>query len=136
MAGCVTYQKSKADRHGRQTKMFSITTGERTVEEIARDLNRKLRESLSFDAIPVNTDQFTAVEYYLPAKTTCTVQDVANSYINDIWKLYSLRRHIGSDQGLEFACKFLKELNNKVNINQHVSTANHLGRDRLSNRVV
>ena len=81
------------------------------------DFVGELRESEGFNAILVVTDRFTKVQHYLPAKSTCTAADFANPYINDIWHLHRLPRHITSDRGPQFAAKFSKELNRKLNIN-------------------
>src|SRR5207302_1946127 len=111
VAGCIKCQKSKADRHSRQTKLVPMPTGERPFEEIAMDFVGELPESEGFNAILVVTDRFPKVQHYLPAKTTWTAANVAAAYINDIWRLYGLPRHITSDRGPQFASKFLKELN-------------------------
>ena len=108
VAGCVNCQKSKVDSHSRQTKLVLIPTGERPFEEIAMDMVGELPESEGFNAIVVVTDRCTKVQYYIPAKTTWTAEDVADAYINNIWKLYSVPRHITSDRGLQVASKFLK----------------------------
>ena len=107
VAGCVKYQMSKADRHSRQTKLVPMPTGERPFEEIAMDFVVELLESEGFNAILDVTDRFTKVQHYIPAKTSWTAEDVADSYINDIWKLYGLPRHITSDRCSQFALKFL-----------------------------
>ena len=44
MAGWVKYQKSKADRHSRQTKLVPMATEERIFEEIGMDFIRELPE--------------------------------------------------------------------------------------------
>ena len=98
VVGCVKCLKSKADRHSRQTKLVPMPTGEHPFEEIAMHFVGKLPESEASNAILVVTDRFTKVQHYIPAKTTWTAEDVANSYINDIWKLYGLPRHITSDR--------------------------------------
>ena len=97
-----------------------MPTGERPFEEIAMDFMGELPESAGFNTILVDTDRFTTVQHYMPAKTTWTAEDVADSYVNDIWKLYGLRRHITSDHGLQFASKFLKEVNRKQIGRAHV----------------
>src|SRR5258706_4900792 len=94
VAGCIKCQKSKADRHSRQTKLVPMPMGERPFEEIAMDFVGELPESEGFNAILVVTDRFTKVQHYIPAKTTWTASDVADAYINDIWRLYGLPRHI------------------------------------------
>ena len=104
-------EKSKADRHSRQTKLVPMPIEERPLEEIAIDFVGELPESEGFNAILVVTDRFTKVQHYIPAEATWTAEDVAASYINDIWKLYGLPRHITSNCGQQFASKFLKELN-------------------------
>ena len=111
LAGCVKCQKSKADRHSRQTKLVPMPTGQRPFEEIAMNFVGELPESDGFNAILIVTDRFTKVQYDIPAKTTWTTDDFANAYITDIWRLYGLPRHITSDCGPQFASKFLKELN-------------------------
>ena len=109
---------------------------ERPIKEIAMDFVRELPESEGFNAILVATDQFTKVQHYIPVETTWTAEDVADSYINEIWKLSGLPRHITSDRVLQFASKFLKELNRKLNINLRLSTAYHPQTDGLSEGAV
>ena len=108
VAGYVKGQKSKADGHRRQTKLLPMPKGEHYFEEIAMDFVGELLQSEGFNAILVATDQFTQVQYYIPAKTTWTAEVVANFYVNDIWKLHSLPKHIMSDRGPQFTSKFLK----------------------------
>ena len=100
-----------------------MPTGECLFEEIAMDFVGEIPESEGFNAILVVTDRFTKVQHYIPAKTTWTAEDVGNSYINDIYKLCDLSRHITSESGPQFASKFLKELNGKLHINLRLSTA-------------
>ena len=105
-------------------------------EEIAMDFIGELPASEDFNAILVVMDRFTKVQHYILANTTWTAENVADSYINNIWKLYGLPRHITSDQGLQFTSKFLNELNRKLNINLRLSTAYHPQTDRFSKQAV
>ena len=84
MAGYVKCQKSKADIHSGQTKLIPMPAGECPFEEIVMDFVRQLPESEGCNIILVVLDQFTKVQYYIRAKTTCILEDVANCYINDI----------------------------------------------------
>jgi len=136
VAGCIRCQKAKADRHSRQTKLVPMPTGERPFEEIAMDFVGELPESEGFNTILVVTDRFTKVQHYLPTKTTWTAADVAATYINEIWRLYGLPRHIISDRGPQFVSKFLKQLNNCLGIQLRLSTAYHLQTDGLSEHAV
>ena len=94
VARCVKCQKSKADRHSRQTKLVAMPASERPFEEIAMDCIGELPESEGFNASLVITDQFTKVEHYILTKTTWTAEDIADSYINDMSRLYGLPKHI------------------------------------------
>ena len=136
VAGCINCQKSKADSHSRQTKLVPMPTGVRPFEEIAMDFVGELSESEGFNAILVVRDRFTKVQHYLPAQTTCTVADVANAYINEIWLRHGLPQHITYDRGPQFAPKSYKELNRKLNINLRLSTAYHPQTDGLRERAV
>ena len=136
VVGGIKCHMSKTDRHSRQTKLLLIPTGEHPFEEIAMDFVGQLPESEGFNAILVVTDRFTKVLHYIVVKTTWTAADVPDSYVNNIWKLYGLLRHITSDRCPEYASKFLKELNQKLNINLRLSTANHLQTDGVSELAV
>jgi len=96
------------------------------------DFVGELPESEGFNAILVVTDQFTKVQHYIPAKTIWTATDIAAIYINKIWRLYSLPKHIISDRRPQFASKFLKEINKSLGINLRLSTTYHPQTDRLA----
>jgi len=125
VAGYARCQKAKADRHSRQTKLVPKPMGECPFEEIAMDFVGELLESEGFNAILVITDRFTKIQHYIPAKTTWTAEDVANIYITEIWRLYRLPRYITSDHGPQFASRFLREHNRRLNIHLRLSTAYH-----------
>ena len=56
VAGCMKCQKSKADKHSRQTRLIPIPTGERPFKEKVLDFVRELPESEGFNAILVVKD--------------------------------------------------------------------------------
>ena len=84
-----------------------MPTGECHFEEIAKDFVGELPESEGFNTILVVTDQFTKVQHYIQGKTTWAEEDIADSYINHIWRLYGLPRHIRLDCGIQFASNFI-----------------------------
>ena len=125
-------QKSKADRHSRQAMLVLVPTGERPFEEIAMDFVGELPESEGINAILIDTDRFRNVQHYLAAKTTCTVADVANAYINEIRRLHGLPLHIMCDRDPQFAYKCYNDLNRELYIYLRLSTACHPQTDILS----
>ena len=72
---------------------------------------RELPESKGFHTILVVTDQFSKVQDYILANTTWTAEDVTDSCIHNIWKLYGLLRHTTSNCGPQLASNFLQEQN-------------------------
>ena len=57
VAGCVKCEKSKADRHRRQTKWVPMPTGERPFKEIAMDFVGELPESEAFNRSEEHTSE-------------------------------------------------------------------------------
>ena len=86
-------QKSKADRYSRQTMLVPMPIEEHPFGEIVMDFVGQLAESAGFNAIQVVADQFTKVQNYIAVKTTHIAEDVANSYMDNIWQLYVLLQH-------------------------------------------
>ena len=136
VAGCVKYQKSMGDRYSRETQLVGYPTRKCLFKQMGMDFVAESPESGVFNAIIVITEQFTKVQDYIQTKTTWTPEDIADPYINDIWKLYGLLRQITSHCSSQFAYKFFKVLNWKLNINQCLSTAYHPQTDGLGKRAV
>ena len=65
IAGCVKYQKSKIDRHGRQMKLVSMLIEECHFVNIAIDFIGELLESKGYNTILVITDCLTKVLQYI-----------------------------------------------------------------------
>ena len=78
------YKISKADRSSRQKKLVPMPTEKRPFQEIAMYFIAELQETEDFNTILVVTAQFTKVQHYMLARTTCTAEDIANSNSNDI----------------------------------------------------
>ena len=76
-----------------------MPTGEQPFEQIGMDFVADLPESEGFNLILIVTDRFTKVQHYIPAHPTWTAAGVANVYMNEIWRLQRLPRHITSDRG-------------------------------------
>ena len=100
------------------------------------DFVEELPESDGWNAILVITDRFTKMQRYIPAKTTCTAEDIANVYITDVWRHYGLPRAVTSDRGPQFASAFLQALNKALDIRLRLSTAHHPQTDGLSERAI
>ena len=90
------------------------------------DFIGELPKSDGYNAILVIIDRFTKIQYYIPAKTSWTNEDVVNTYPYDIWRLHRLPKHITSDRGLQFTSAFCRALNDILDIGLQLSTIHHL----------
>ena len=85
VAGCIRFQKSKADCHSKQTQLRPMPTETQPWEEVAMDFVGELPKSEGYNAILVVTDHLQKHNVIcIPAKTTWAAEDVANAHINDI----------------------------------------------------
>ncbi|KAF8754269.1 Chromo (CHRromatin Organization MOdifier) domain [Rhizoctonia solani] len=62
--------------------------------------------------------------YLIPCKEAATAEDVAQMFVEPIWKLYGTPKCTASDRGTTFNSKFLKALC-KLQINPSFSTAHY-----------
>lgn len=128
------WQKAKSNRHSKRMKLVPMPTGERPWEDIAMDFVGELPESEAYNAILVIADRFTTMQQFIPVKTTWMSEDLADAYLNHIWKLQALPKYITSDRGPQFPSTFLKVLNSCLNKGLRLSTAHHPQTDGLSER--
>jgi len=68
VAGYAKCQKAKAEKYSRQIILVPMPIEERPFKEVALDFIGELPESEAFDVIPIITDRFTKIHYYIPAK--------------------------------------------------------------------
>lgn len=68
-----------------------------TFQEIGMHFVAKLPESEDFNEILVVTGSFTKIGHYLPPTMTMQAVDVANTHINEIWRLHGQPLHITSE---------------------------------------
>ena len=67
-----------------------MPTEECSFEEIAMDFIGELPHSEGFNASLVIIDQFTKVQHHILAKRTWTLENIVDSYINYIRRLFGL----------------------------------------------
>jgi len=61
------------------------------------------------DAIVVIVDRFTKIIQLKATTTNISSEGIAKIYRDDIWKLHGVLKKILSDQGLQFALKFMEK---------------------------
>jgi hypothetical protein len=70
------------------------------------DFITHLPASQGYDAILVVVDRLTKMKHFLLCKGTCDSKEVAQLYIEHIWKLHGLPKTIISDRGPQFVSEF------------------------------
>ncbi|KAG8725221.1 hypothetical protein FRC09_005676 [Ceratobasidium sp. 395] len=103
-------------------------------EEITYDLIVQLPESEGFDAIFTVVDRLSKMVHFIPTTSNATAVDIANLFVNYVWKLHGLPNKTISDRGPNFNSKFLKQLYARLNIQPHFSTAYRPQTDGQSER--
>ncbi|KAJ1300254.1 hypothetical protein OPQ81_005083 [Rhizoctonia solani] len=92
-------------------------------EEIAYDLIVGLPSSEGYDAILTVVDRLSKMVHFIPTHSDATAVDIANLFINFVWKHHGLPRKTISDRGPQFNAKFLRQVYKRLGIEPHLSTA-------------
>ena len=77
------------------------------------------------DAIVVIVDYFTKVILLKAATTNILSEEIVKIYRDNIWKLHGIPRKILSDQGPQFALRFMEEFTKVLGTKRQLSTVYH-----------
>ena len=84
-----------------------------------------LPESKGYDAIWVMVDRLTKLRHMVPCKSTCSSEDLADLFLNNVWKHHGLPSTVISDRGPQFASQFWKALCERLGIERRFRTGFH-----------
>ena len=87
------------------------------------------------DTIVVIIDRFTKMIRLKATTTNVSSEGIAKIYRNDIWKLHGVPRKIFSDQGPQFALKFMEEFTKALGTKRQLSMAYHSQTDGQMERI-
>jgi hypothetical protein len=85
----------------------------------------KLPKSHRFDSILVVVDWLTKMSHFIPTNKEVTAKDVANLYMQNVFKLHSTLSTWTSDYGPQFASQVMKDIHSSLGIKTALSTAYH-----------
>ncbi|CUA68987.1 Transposon Tf2-12 polyprotein [Rhizoctonia solani] len=120
---CDSCLRSKQSNQAPMGLLQPIELPNKPWEEITYDLIVGLPESEGYDAILTVVDRLSKMVHFIPTHSNATATDVANLFVNFIWKLHGLPRKTISDRGPQFNAKFLRQVYKRLNIEPHFSTA-------------
>ena len=134
---CLVCQQVKAEHQRPAGLHQQIEIPEWKWERITMDFVTGLpRTSKGFDSIWVIVDRLTKSAHFLPVKTTFSVVQYAQMYIDEIVKLHGVPVSIISDRGPQFTSHFWKAFQEALGTRLDLSTAFHPQTDGQSERTI
>ena len=88
------------------------------------------------DMILVVIDRLTKMAHFIPTFSNVTSKQVAELFLENIFRYHGMPRNIVSDRDPKFTAKFWKSLNEALGINLLMSTASHPQTDGQSEAAV
>ena len=135
--GCAICQQNKILTHKTRIPLFRIptTSNAKPFQRVVMDLITGLPKRGDKDAILTIVDQgCSRAAIFLPCNTNVTSPQIAQLYLDHIYKWFGLPEKIISDRDPRFTLHFGAALTKKLNIQQNLSTAFHPQTDGLSER--
>jgi len=135
--GCGVCQQNKILTHRAKTPLYRIGTlpNARPFECIAMDLITGLPMKKGIDAILTIVDQgCSRAALFLPCSTTITGPQIAQLYLDNVYRWFGLPTKMISDRDPRFTSHFGQALAKKLGVQQNLSTAFHPQTDGLSER--
>ena len=86
------------------------------------------------DAMWVVVDRLTYMRHFVPCRTTTSAPDLANLFLQHVWKHHGLPQDIISDRGPQFTSDFWRQLCSRLGISPRLSTALHPETDGQTER--
>ncbi|CCO34607.1 Retrotransposable element Tf2 155 kDa protein type 3 [Rhizoctonia solani AG-1 IB] len=124
---CEICQRNKGHVQHFALKLLSVPAG--PWEDVSYDFIVKLPKCRGNHSILVVVDCFSKMVYFIPCKETATAEDVAQLFLEHVWKLHGTPKRTVSDRGPTFNSKFLRALYKALHIAPSYSTAYHLQSD-------
>ena len=123
--GCTIFQQIKVQTHKQHTPMYHIPTDPDTLlfKTITMDLITGLPTRQGFNAILMIVDhRCSRAAVFLPCTTTISRPSIAQLYLDNVYRWFSLPTKIISDRDPQFTSHFSKALTKKLGIQQNLST--------------
>ena len=87
-----------------------------------------------YDAVLVLVDRLTKMVHLVPTTTSCTAEQTARLFFDNVVRLHGVPKNVISDRGPQFASKFWGALGNMVGMRVNLSTAYHPQTDGQTER--
>ena len=135
VANCHTCQRTKATRRGPHGVLRPLSTPNQPWTDISMDFVTGLPPSGEIDAIWVVVDRLTKQRHFVPCSTTVNAEDLADLFLQNVFRLHGLPDNIVSDRGPQFASRFWRHICHCLKIEPRLSTAFHPETDGQTERI-
>ncbi|CCO36973.1 Retrotransposable element Tf2 155 kDa protein type 2 [Rhizoctonia solani AG-1 IB] len=120
---CEIWQRNKGHVQHFALKSLSVPAG--LWEDVSYDFIVKLPKCRGNNSILVVVDCFSKMVHFIPCKETATAEDIAQLFLEHVWKLHGTPKQTVLDRGPTFNSKFLRALYKALHIAPSYSTAYH-----------
>ena len=131
---CHVCKRIKSGRHSPYGLLKPLPVPARPWQDISWDFVTGLPESNGYNAVLVVIDRLTKMRHLIACREQLTATDLANLFIENIWRLHGLPNTIISDRGSVFASEFWKQVCKRLGIDPRLSTAFHPETDGQTER--
>lgn len=136
---CDICQRTKVKRHRPYGLLASLPIASRPWSEISMDFITDLppscgRDGRAYDALLVIIDRYTKFARYFPCLKTITAEQLADLFIDEIYRQYGTPDGITSDRGSVFTSQFWSSLCWSLKVTRRLSTAFHPQTDGQTER--
>ena len=123
--GCYTCARNKSRNQRPPGLLHPLPSPEGPWLWTQSDFVVELPPSRGFDAIYVIADCLTKMAHFIPCKSTCTAEQLAELHIQRVWPLHGLPLHHNTNRGPQFTAPYMRNLYRALGIDQRFSTAYH-----------
>lgn len=132
---CRSCQAIKVDHRPPQGLLNPLPIPDRPWANIGVDFIVKLLISLGFDSVMVIVDHFSKAAHFIPAKESWSAEEMAFSFVKEVFRIHGLQEKIFSDRGTLFMLKFWTAVLAHLGISSAPSTAFHPQTDGQVERI-
>jgi Integrase core domain len=134
---CDEYQRTKTSTQSPAGELIPMPIPNRPWKSIGMDFLGPIPISLNGnDMILVIIDRLTKMAHFIPIKSTITSSQVADLFVEHIFRYHGMPHSIVSDRNPKFTANFWKNLNKSLGIDLLMSTAAHPQTDGQSEATV
>ncbi|TPX47565.1 hypothetical protein SeLEV6574_g02595, partial [Synchytrium endobioticum] len=134
---CHTCQINKIPKHHPYGLLNPLPVPDRRWSDISMDfiVGMPIASQNKYDSILVVVDRLTKMSHFMPCHSTTSAQQLAQLFLDNIFKYHGLPANIVSDRGGQFISSFWRHLCQLLDIKTNFSTARHPQSDGQTERV-